>query len=176
MYRAAAAEAAAEAARKSCGAGPSEGWGFKWQVQRSTSAHPEHVFHVRDAGRVEAQRLWLKADARWNMAFMSVTRDVSRLNGWLKADAELNMPRMLVTRDVSKLSGPVWRASWSRGPHLSGYPCSLPLTPVAHATPPTSAATASAATASQSLNSLRRTRTRTLALGPNQAALTARPE
>ena len=116
------------------------------------------------------------AGERWNMAFMSVTRDVSRLNGWLKADAELNMPRMLVTRDVSKLSGPVWRASWSRGPHLSGYPCSLPLTPVAHATPPTSAATASAATASQSLNSLRRTRTRTLALGPNQAALTARPE
>ena len=36
VYAAAAAEAAQEAARKSRGAGPSEGWGFKWQVQRST--------------------------------------------------------------------------------------------------------------------------------------------
>ena len=48
---------------------------------------------------------WLKADADWNMPYMLVTLDVSKLSGWLKADADWNMKFMFVTLDVSKLSG-----------------------------------------------------------------------
>ena len=84
-------------AHVACGAGPSEGWVFKWQVQRSTRAHQEHVVHVRDAGRVEAQ--WL-VESRREVEHEAHARDagrVTRLSGWLKAEAESNMPAMLET-------------------------------------------------------------------------------
>eukprot|EP00964_Phaeocystis_antarctica_P046653 scaffold26979_cov53-Phaeocystis_antarctica.AAC.4 len=41
----------------------------------------------------------------WNMKYMVVTLDVSKLSGWLNADARRNMTYMVVTLDVSKLSG-----------------------------------------------------------------------
>ena len=41
----------------------------------------------------------------WNMPYMFVTLDVSRLSGWLNADAAANMLDMVVTLDVSRLSG-----------------------------------------------------------------------
>ena len=48
-------------------------------------------------------RSWLKAEAPWNMAPMSVTADTSHFDrSWLKADALQNMRRMVVTADTSQ--------------------------------------------------------------------------
>ena len=49
-------------------------------------AHFEHVAHVHDAGRVEAQRL-VEGRRGVEHVAQSVTLDVSKLSGWLNADA-----------------------------------------------------------------------------------------
>ena len=44
-----------------------------------------------------------RAERTWNMYFMVVTLDVSKLSGWLNADAPRNIWYMFVTLEVSQL-------------------------------------------------------------------------
>ena len=104
VYGAAAAEAAhrkRRASRVVRGRLKAEGSNGKCKEHESTS-NISYMSVTLDVSKLNG---WLKADAEESMYLTFVTLDVSKLSGWLKADAEQNMSLMLVTLDVLKLSG-----------------------------------------------------------------------
>ena len=87
----------------------------KGRLQGTDRVHPEHEAHVRDAGRVEAQRLVerfrvlpsRKRENRWGGGRACGVQGKARIESERREQAEctLNMVFIVVTRDVSKLSG-----------------------------------------------------------------------